>query len=968
MSKYKLLILSPQKQWKLWKATLFSAEREGELHVLRGTVAGIDSENELWKVWRKCESTSADRIYEEFGKTYKKQEKFWESAEEKLKRHVKHVADMRVSDAVRMAEDADIPVYIRRSHHDDLYADRQLMPYEQQIVPQMHFVRRENDITYQLTLLVEGKAYRPHDMGIEVISNTPALFAANMNGRRWLMRMDQSFSTALLEPFATKTEIIIPRRIENEYMHKFILKNVAKTEIISEGFDIDETDVERRAQLCLEHSFNGRAVVTLRFRYGTRTYDADSKSKAEVRLEPQGDGFRFVRISRSAEWESRCRQTLYESIADWSDSAAASHKDFPDMATAVMWLSKHRATIDRLECFDIKQYASTPYYLGKFRTEQYRTWQNDWLRLHITIVMDDGEKVPFLFFRDAIIHGTREMTLPSGKLFLLPEEWFAKYAGMLMMARSEGQCFVLHSSQMAALGIIEQDFIDTEEPVTQHKSDSVSAPTGLRATLRPYQDFGFRWLYRNFTDRTGCCLADEMGLGKTVQTIALLSKYKEQGKPEEKKPKKKNAGKPIQLDLFADLFAEEKTEEKHKDTTPYLTSIVICPSSLVHNWRNELMRFAPDLTVCEYVGNRLQRAKKLEHLMRWDVVITTYRTAVNDIEMLSGLQFGICVFDESQMFKNRSSQIYAAMSRMRSLHRMALSGTPMENNLDELWSLMNILNDRLLGDHKTFRSNFTAPISENLASERTRILERIVAPYFLARHKHQVLSDLPPRQDIMMTVDMDEEQEQLYAEELSAARNVVLGSTGFCDGPKPRIEGGSIHVLTAIGRLRQLANDPRLLSHHVPSAKTDTVLMHLEELRGTEHKVLLFSDYVAYLDILADEMKQRDWQFDMLTGETQNREQVIRHFNESADTQFFLISLKAGGVGLNLTSADYVFMLTPWWNRAAEEQAVSRAYRIGQQRGVFVYNFVTKDTLEEQILTLQDRKQSLIDAVLPFLK
>lgn len=970
------LVISPQKQWKLWKAALFAVRREGEQYVVKGSVDGIDNDNDLWSLWRRCKNTTPEKIYEEFGKKFKTQEKFWDGAEDKVKRHVKYVMDMRLNDCVSMAMEKDIPIYIRHSYNEDLHMEKNLVVSDACVVPRMHFVRGENDIRYVLSLLIEGILYNPKDIKVEVVSNSPALFAADMNGRRLLLRMDESFSAALLEPFASKSEIIIPRRIENDYMHRFILKNVAKTEIEAEGFDIEEADVNREVLLCLEHSLDSHAVVVLRFMYGRRMYDASSKGKVEVRLEEKDDGFRFVRVSRDKEWEEWCKKKLCERVEGWgdkSDDTLPAHKRFKCMSDAVDWLSCQCNNICAIEGFSIRQFSTSPYYIGSFKIETHRMWQNDWLHLHISILMDDGEKVPFMFFRDAIIRGEKEITLPSGKVFLLPDEWFAKYAGMMMVARCDGQQFVIHSSQLAALGSLRKEWAQEEKLSDTEIHTDQETPDGLRASLRPYQKEGFDWLYRNFMYSTGCCLADEMGLGKTIQTIALLLKYKEASTPNdtERKIEKKKTNKKWQammMDMFADFFADEETKENANNGVHYLTSIVICPSSLVHNWRNELQRFAPNLSVCEYVGNKIQRSNKLQNLMRWDVVITTYRTAVNDIEMLSGLKFGICVFDESQMFKNRSSQVYAAMKRIQSVHRMALSGTPMENNLNELWSLMNILNDRLLGDFRTFYSNFTTPISENMESERTRILERIVAPYFLCRRKKQVLCDLPPRQDIMVTVDMNEEQESIYTEELSAARNVVLSCMGFDNEMKTHTEGGNLNVLAAIGRLRQLANDPRLLSHSVQSAKTDTVIMRLEELYGTDHKVLLFSDYVSYLDIIADEMKARGWKYDMLTGETKNREQVIRHFNEDSHTQFFLISLKAGGVGLNLTSADYVFMLTPWWNKAAEEQAISRAYRIGQERGVFVYNFVTKNTLEEQILTLQDRKMNLVDAVLPFLK
>ena len=494
----------------------------------------------------------------------------------------------------------------------------------------------------------------------------------------------------------------------------------------------------------------------------------------------------------------------------------------------------------------------------------------------------------------------------------------------------------------------------TAQPVNAETAVEVSPK--LKATLRPYQQAGFQWLWQNLVAQTGCCLSDEMGLGKTLQTIALLLKYKEATKVTE----------PVTKPLTGMLFSDEEMQGKREEGTasgerlalPYRTSLVVAPASVVHNWRNELSRFAPSLSVMTYTGDTSKRKDKRIALMRWDVVLTTYRTLLNDIELLSREEFGIVVFDESQAFKTATSQIHHAVTRLKALHRMALSGTPVENNLQELWSLMSVLNPNLLGDERSFQNAFVNPIAvqmeesgEYLLSSRRDLLRRLIAPYFLKRTKEEVLSDLPERQDEVVVCAMTDEQTSQYTEELSKARNEWLDPTASG-------QGRQIHILAALQRLRQIANG---------EGKMGVVFDYLENLRQTQHKVLIFSEYVTLLEHVGGEMTNRAWNYALLTGQTQDREQVIARFQQSPDCQFFLISLKAGGVGLNLTAADYVFLLDPWWNRAAEEQAIARAHRIGQQRSVFVYRFVSAGTLEEQILTLQDRKQSLIDSVMPFI-
>ena len=546
--------------------------------------------------------------------------------------------------------------------------------------------------------------------------------------------------------------------------------------------------------------------------------------------------------------------------------------------------------------------------------------------------------------------------LPTGEILLIPNEWLKRYTDLMLIGLPKGQGYQRHRSQISLTPNPSPIGEGSKYTQGQCQERSLSTPLapwrgagGVAVTLRPYQQTGFQWLWQNLMAQTGCCLSDEMGLGKTLQTIALLLKYKEATKVTE----------PITKPLTGMLFSDEEMQGKSEEGTasgerlalPYHTSLVVAPASVVHNWHNELSRFAPSLSVMTYTGDTSKRKDKRIALMRWDVVLTTYRTLLNDIEQLSRSEFGIVVFDESQAFKTATSQIHHAVTRLQALHRMALSGTPVENNLQELWSLMNVLNPNLLGDERSFQNAFVNPIAVQMEESRRDLLRRLIAPYFLKRTKEEVLSDLPERQDEVVVCAMTDEQTSQYTEELSKARNEWLDTTASS-------QGRQIHILAALQRLRQIANG---------EGKMGVVFDYLENLRQTQHKVLIFSEYVTLLEHVGSEMTNRGWNYALLTGQTQDREQVIARFQNSADCQFFLISLKAGGVGLNLTAADYVFLLDPWWNRAAEEQAIARAHRIGQQRSVFVYRFVSAGTLEEQILTLQDRKQSLIDSVMPFI-
>ena len=377
---------------------------------------------------------------------------------------------------------------------------------------------------------------------------------------------------------------------------------------------------------------------------------------------------------------------------------------FTSVSQQIDWLREYAPRL-KAEGFDVVQPSDHVYYIGPLSVEQSDTWQGDWLQTDVTVVIEEGRlRIPFRDLRDTILRGEQEYMLPTGEILLIPNEWLKRYSDLMLIGLPKGQGYQRHKSQI----LREEGKGNSEKFATalpsldgtlEGNSSFFTLHSSLRATLRPYQKAGFQWLWQNLVAQTGCCLSDEMGLGKTLQTIALLLKYKEATKVTE----------PVSKPLSGMLFSEEEMLGKREEETanderldlPYRTSLVVAPASVVHNWRNELSRFAPSLSVMTYTGDTSKRKDKRIALMRWDVVLTTYRTLLNDIELLSQNEFGIVVFDESQAFKTATSQIHHAVTRLHALHRMALSGTPVENNLQELWSLMNVLNPNLLGDERS---------------------------------------------------------------------------------------------------------------------------------------------------------------------------------------------------------------------------------------------------------------------------
>ena len=928
-------------------------------------------QEDLHELATVCEELRPDSLYARYAskKVFRHEEDFWATKEKTVRQYVKQMADRRIIKAVGLADKLDIPIIYAKDQKAPLHiSDRLTLDDCNGVTPVMNFHRHKEGTTYHLQLRIgERLVERPSEHQLIVLTHNPGMFVLDKR----IYALCDGFSGQLLLPFVSKQQVEIPRKMENDYFRRFILKQVARAEINAEGFDITDVSLQPQACLTAETSIDGGHILSLKFRYGSREYAADNKTNGRVTLTEEDDSFRFVRQLRDKDEEQRLTEVLRKATGRCGSgnevTGAGTVIRFPTVSQQIDWLREYAPRL-KAEGFDVVQPSDHIYYIGPLSVEQSDTWQGDWLQTDVTVVIDGGRlRIPFRDLRDTILRGEQEYMLPTGEILLIPNEWLKRYSDLILIGLPKGQGFQRHRSQVSLTpdpsprgeGSIHSQGRNTAEEVITPLSPWRGAG-GEVVTLRPYQQVGFQWLWQNLVAQTGCCLSDEMGLGKTLQTIALLLKYKEAAKVSE----------PVNEPLPGMLFSDEEMRGESKSNhsplcwrgvggeAPYRTSLVVAPASVVHNWRNELSRFAPSLSVMTYTGDTSKRKDKRIALMRWDVVLTTYRTLLNDIKLLSWDEFGIVVFDESQAFKTATSQIHHAVTRLHALHRMALSGTPVENNLQELWSLMNVLNPNLLGDERSFQNTFVNPIAvqmeesgEYLLSSRRDLLRRLIAPYFLKRTKEEVLSDLPARQDEVVVCAMTDEQTSQYTEELSKARNEWLDPTASS-------QGRQIHILAALQRLRQIANG---------EGKMTVVFDYLENLRQTQHKVLIFSEYVTLLEHVGSEMTGRGWNYALLTGQTQDREQVIARFQNSVDCQFFLISLKAGGVGLNLTAADYVFLLDPWWNRAAEEQAIARAHRIGQQRSVFVYRFVSAGTLEEQILTLQDRKQSLIDSVMPFI-
>jgi SNF2 family DNA or RNA helicase len=517
--------------------------------------------------------------------------------------------------------------------------------------------------------------------------------------------------------------------------------------------------------------------------------------------------------------------------------------------------------------------------------------------------------------------------LDDGTLGMIPEEWLHKLANYFSTGEVVDEVIQISKINYRTISeLYDASMLDEEVRTEVHLYQSrlsdfesitpAPLPDGLQATLRPYQRQGLSWL--NFLDDFGFggCLADDMGLGKTVQILAFV------------------------------LLQREKAEKN--------TNLLVVPTSLIHNWQAEIEKFAPSIRVLVLHGPN--RARTAAHFDDYELIITTYGTLLSDIIFLKKYRFNYIFLDESQNIKNISSQRYKAARLLQARNRIAISGTPIENNTFDIYAQLSFACPGLLGTRAYFRHTYAIPIDrfkEKRAAER---LQTVINPFVLRRTKKEVAHELPEKTEVILYCEMGTEQRKLYDSYEREFRDYISSNQ------EEEIQKNGMHVLRGITKLRQICNSPLLIEDEKLYGDTSTKIEQLmEKLRAItpNHKVLVFSQFVSMLDLIKQELHREKIEYAYLTGSTRNRPEVIRQFQEEEGTRVFLISLKAGGTGLNLTAADYVFLVDPWWNPAVENQAIDRSYRIGQQKNVIAVRLICPDTVEEKIMVMQQNKAKL---------
>jgi superfamily II DNA or RNA helicase len=820
-----------------------------------------------------------------------------------------------IAQAAQIACQNGVEVYIRHNRSNIYQEDRlKIMPGSAEV--EFHFSKNESSLKYGLKLAYSGKSIKLQGKENIVICVNPCLALIGRN-----IYFVKDVEGNKLAPFFSKEFIEVPAHLYKQYFKTFVLNIIKKYSVTADGFTIENLRPEPEVFLSIETDLMQQECFMLYFKYHSKKYEYSSKLMSQVISQSdENDEISYAKVFRNLAKERKILDML--SGLGLSEDRSGFLKA---SGSALEWISENRSLLE-LHGISLSSSNGTAIDISPAAISLKMSGSKDWFDLHATVLFGEIE-IPFSDIKKYIISGQESFLLPNGKLGVIPRAWFANYAPIARLGAENGDS--LRISGFLASAFASGEKIEYADEETYRKISSISGaetenyalPEGLCAQLRPYQEQGYQWL-RSLCKRTlGGCLADDMGLGKTLQALAAVQAARNE----------------------SILNGQQAA------------TLIVAPASLIHNWKSEIEKFLPHCTAMVYCAKN----KKAENAFSsFDFVITTYGMLRNNIADFECYRFLYAVLDESHSIKNPLSKTYRTILKIEASHKLAISGTPIENSLNDLWAQMNFLNDKMLGNHTFFKRNFIEPIAQGAEAERN-ILKKMVSPFLLRRTKQEVAPDLPEIMKQYVYSEMEAAQAELYETEKSKIRNLIAEAE--LTGTKSKT---SIFVLQSLMALRQIACHPQLFSSswNGGSAKFDTVCQHLHTAVAEGHKILVFSSFVKQLDIYRSYLDDEGIGYSYLTGSTTDRKYAVDCFQKEDSCKVFLISLKAGGAGLNLTAADYVFMLDPWWNPAAEEQAIARAHRIGQDKPVFVYRFVTKDTIEEKIRLLQTEKAELADA------
>ena len=801
---------------------------------------------------------------------------------------------------------------------------------------QLSMSRETQGLLLKASLTMDEQAFELKAGDVQLVHSSPFWVLAG----RYLFKMENEGEASFLTNWLETPELVVPPKDEPEFLEKYLLPLARQIPLRGELITWEEEQADPVPRLYLSDAQSG-LHAQLRFGYGAYELGYESSLPAESLLR-KPDSWTLTRILRQPEAEEAAHRSLSSPTFGLKKAPYA-----PQQGTLQLRARLHpidfllnyvpRLTQAGFEIYGEEQLKTARVNRSKPSLSFSISSGIDWFDVNAMVTFGENE-VSWKEMRRLLRKKSRYVKLADGTIGEIPEEWIERYKHLFALGEDTGDGLRLSQHHLTLIDelLAGADRARTDPEFERRRQrlrelcdkdflgiSPRELPPGFQGELRPYQKSGYDWLHFLNELGFGGCLADDMGLGKTVQILVFLqSLYQgvEHGLP---------------------------------------ASLVVVPRSLLVNWQREAERFTPQLRLLEYFDQN--RTRELEDFNQYDLVITTYGVMLRDIARLRSYTFQHVLLDESQAIKNPLSQTAKAARLLQAQRRLVLTGTPVENSSIELWSQFAFLNPGLLGNMEYFKTEFSTPIEKKGDEQAAQFLRRMVYPFILRRTKDQVAPELPPRSERILYGDMEPAQRKLYNRTRDYYRHVLLGMI-----ENEGLNSSRMKILEGLLRLRQICNHPRLVDEKFRgiSGKFELLLETLETLRAEGHKALVFSQFVQMLSLVREALDMRQIPYMYLDGQTQNRQERVDTFQADTGLPFFLISLKAGGVGLNLTAADYVIHIDPWWNPAVEMQASDRTHRIGQHKPVFVYKLITRESVEEKILQLQERKKKLVEQLI----
>jgi len=751
---------------------------------------------------------------------------------------------------------------------------------------------------------------------------SPLLFFYNNNLYLWNKPED----IALIEKFAGGQGRMIPKAEWPAQLRSFVLPLTMDYPVdFGSGLvrEIREGDPEKKLLLQEKGDY---LVFQPIFSY--KGFETRPGGKDEI-VVPDGDKVLIVHRNKEAELQFfRKLESLHSAFIHPEGSYSLALKGADVLKNNWFFLFVDAMEEMKVPVYGFDALKNFRFNTAKPQTKIHISSNTDWFDARVDIVFGD-QKVTIADVKKALGNRQQFVPLHDGTLGVLPEEWIKKYSLLFRVGEGKSNQLRLSKYHMSVIDELydnrneEELIIRLEEKYEQlrefNRIRELAPPDHLAPILRPYQTHGFHWLNYLQEVNWGGILADDMGLGKTIQALSFLQHF--------------------------------------RDENRRLNALVVCPTTLMFNWENEIKKFTPSLTYHIHHGG--DRTRNKETLSEYNVIITTYGTLRSDIKLLLEMAFDYAILDESQAIKNPSSKVTKAACLLQARHRLCMSGTPLQNNTFDIFAQMNFLNPGMLGSLEFFRQEFAVPIDKFGEQDRKDHLRKLLYPFILRRTKEQVAKDLPEKTETILFCEMEDEQRKVYEAYRNDYRDKILGTI-----ETQGIQRSQLTILQGLMKLRQICDSPAILNetdkYPNHSIKLDELAREITENIG-DHKALIFSQFLGMLALIRERLKELDVKFEYFDGSTsaQERERAIQSFQNDDSCRVFLISLKAGGVGLNLTAADYVYIVDPWWNPAVEQQAIDRTHRIGQTKNIFAYRMICKDTIEDKILQLQEKKRVL---------